>query len=79
MFNSRIGLITRPSDRDLSSCYGGLRSSLDSGLNSGPVVGSSTTFESVFMKVRLPADQTDKRMRPAYITNTNGVPMCDNK
>ncbi|KAF9508048.1 hypothetical protein BS47DRAFT_1350776 [Hydnum rufescens UP504] len=44
-----------------------------------PTVTSVIPSQSVVMRVRLPAEAEDKRMRPAYITTSGGMHFCENR
>jgi len=77
-FAASIGFITRPPDGDLSSCHGGARAALVA-LNTNPLVAFVCALQSFIMRVRLPAEPMDKMLRPAYITTTGGVRICENR
>jgi len=75
-FGSRIKVIARPSDADTAT----LRGAAQYGLARRPLVSSVIAPRSYIMKVKLPADETDLRLRPAYIReNDAGIQVCENR
>ncbi|KAF9511536.1 hypothetical protein BS47DRAFT_1298749 [Hydnum rufescens UP504] len=71
-FKSSVPSIIRPADGDTASNRGAARSGLY------PTVTSVIPSQSVVMRVRLPAEPEDKRMRPTYITTSGGTHFCEN-
>jgi hypothetical protein len=75
-FGSRIKVIARPSDADTAT----LRGAAQYGLARRPLVSSVVAPRAYIMRVKLPAEQPDFMMRPAYIHNNQaGVPICENR
>jgi hypothetical protein len=75
-FGARIKVIARPSDADTAT----LRGAAQYGLARRPLVSSVVAPRAYIMRVKLPAEQTDMMMRPAYIHNNQaGVPICENR
>lgn len=75
-FGSRIKVIARPSDADTAT----LRGAAQYGLARRPLVSSVVAPRAYIMRVKLPAEQIDFMMRPAYIHNNQaGVPICENR
>jgi len=75
-FGSHIKVIARPSDADTAT----LRGAAQYGLARRPLVSSVIAPRSYLMKVKLPAEEEDKRRRPAYIReNDAGVQICENR
>lgn len=75
-FGSRIKVIARPSDADTAT----LRGAAQYGLARRPLVSSVVAPRAYIMRVKLPAEQQDMMLRPAYIHNNQaGVPICENR
>jgi len=75
-FGARIKVIARPSDADTAT----LRGAAQYGLARRPLVSSVVAPRAYIMRVKLPAEQTDFNMRPAYIQkNQAGISICENR
>ncbi|KAF9505410.1 hypothetical protein BS47DRAFT_1374308 [Hydnum rufescens UP504] len=78
-FGSQIHLISRPADGDSSSVRGGASAGLHTATSAKPLMTLAVALQSFIMRVRLPAEPLDKMLRPAYITSTAGVWICENR
>ena len=57
-----------------------LRGAAQYGLAKRPLVSRIVFPKAYIMKVKLPAEEQDRLMRPAYITyNESGAPLCENR
>ncbi|KAF9511530.1 hypothetical protein BS47DRAFT_1395036 [Hydnum rufescens UP504] len=72
-FKSAIPLIVRPPEGDTASNRGAAQSALH------PTVTSVIPSQSVLMRLKLPAEPEDERMRPQYITTSGGTQFCENR
>ncbi|KAG9098792.1 hypothetical protein FRC06_005972 [Ceratobasidium sp. 370] len=75
-FGTRIKIIARPPDTDTAACRGAARYGLE---NTTPMA-SYIAPRSYLMKVKLPAEPEDWRMRAGYITRDGkGKSVCNNR
>ncbi|KAH8823837.1 actin-like ATPase domain-containing protein [Flagelloscypha sp. PMI_526] len=75
-FGGRVRVIARPPDADTAT----LRGAAKYGLAKRPLVSSIIAPRAYLMKVKLPAEQQDWMMRPAYVTNSpSGTAICENR
>ena len=57
-----------------------LRGAAQYGLARRPLVSSIVSPKAYLMKAKLPAEEQDHLMRPAYITySESGAPLCENR
>jgi len=75
-FGARLRIIARPSDADTAT----LRGAAQYGLARRPLISTIVSPKAYIMKVKLPAEEQDHLMRPAYITtNQFGTAVCENR